>query len=1158
MVDAGTTPWGACNTCHNATATGYTYAAWATATTGHLSQTAPNCTVCHVSGLKVASGTSSCWDCHGSSATNGSPNGNAFPNYSGSHTKHAAGYKVMACSECHSNGGAGTQNHGSKAAVASTGIAFVNVTSTTKAFHFTATGKGVCSNAYCHSTVQSATGAAAGTFVNPTWGSKLACNGCHGNTAATLTTGTHAGHLNAPYTYACTDCHGTAGGAGNTTIHTNGAVNVDLTNRGGSAVSYTGDTIPGNAAFTGTCNTTTCHGQKSPVWGSTASSQTCTKCHGQANAFNNFSSSVVAPGGLGRDTGGNTASTSPRVGAHQQHLLGSSKMSNPIHCGECHTVHVTVGDPTHLNMTTARIDFGPMAKMNSNYVPNVTRVAGAVNCNNTYCHLGGFRASGAGVSQRGNVTFPTWSFNSSPLDNTTVTGTCTNKCHAMPPSSNGTAGIAGDIHANITTPVTIADIGSKCSSRNDGLAGGGCHPTIKSRNIATGNYTNMTSIFINQGALHVDGIVQGGTCTGCHAATQGNRRSITGQFTSARNSHHYQGPVASLNGTVCYQCHWEANADGSPNSTYHKSGTSGSPVALVVRNTVTTRPAAVSAATLQYYSSGGAAASTRGAIKKIDRQCLGCHDDTNKAIAPFPNDTNTTSAYSWEAMAVAKGGLAGAAQSIAIKFNDIATTPWGKLTGNYTNAKSGQTKAYSAHGNAANNARGWSTLAENAQGAAVANYPNTSGAVNVACYDCHNSHGSESTVPANAVTTSYSSSTGRGRGGILKTTVAGRGGYTVSYRPYTGGNVAQKNVYKTGAGLCFDCHNNATVGLVTSTGFSTPWGYQATFGGTAKIHGYNDNPYFGKTGGAFPKGQTYTYIGTGRPNNMGGHFGASSPLTTATNSNLKIGGLCTPCHDPHGVSPGILAANKQYAVPMLKETFVTSPYKQDAAAVTESHGGGRSVPSYTTAARAGYHIDQNTMQAIVAGAKPATAIKWNFATSANTLQTLTDTQFAGLCLKCHSKTSIGPNAGAAAGAWKSMGRIHNSVKGWAATSGSGNTGNTKHAYTCSKCHSTHNSNLPRLLVTNCLDVTHKGRVTTGGAVNFGPFATSGSRGNGGGQFPGGGARQADGGRSVAPGPWFFGVAGTAPGSQEKCHNTATAGGTTFNAASEQWNTKSIW
>jgi predicted CxxxxCH...CXXCH cytochrome family protein len=154
-----TTPATGCASCHNTTATGaYPVAAG----------TAPNCRACHTVGLLRTVATSSCYDCHGASATDGRPNGNFFPNYSGTHTKHVVN-QAMACTACHANGGTGSANHGSSNRIASTGIAFVHVTSTTRQFHFTpptTTGRGTCSNVACHGTA--------------TWGGTLGCVDCHG------------------------------------------------------------------------------------------------------------------------------------------------------------------------------------------------------------------------------------------------------------------------------------------------------------------------------------------------------------------------------------------------------------------------------------------------------------------------------------------------------------------------------------------------------------------------------------------------------------------------------------------------------------------------------------------------------------------------------------------------------------------------------------------------------------------------------------------------------------------------------------------------------------------------------------------------------------------------------------------------------------------
>jgi len=1014
--------------------------------------TAPSCRGCHTTGILRTVATSSCYDCHGATANNGMPNGNVFPNISGSHSAHIAMSYV--CTDCHVGGGAGAATHGSYSGVAK---ARADV--------------------------------------------KVAFNTAKAGTAAAWTYGTL------------------------------------------------------------TCGTSVCHGQKSPVWGTRPSTTLCTTCHGQASAAyaSNYSSALIAPGGSGRDTGGNTAATSPRVGSHQQHLTGAMKLSKPVHCGECHTVHVALNEGTHLNYTTATINFGPLAKV-AGHTPSATRSGGVITCSTVYCHEGQ-RPAGTGANQRGTIT-TTWAFNgTSILDNTTINGTCADKCHGMPPGRT----VSGDTHFGVAAPTTVSAL-STCSSLNNGSQGTGCHPTIKSRAAGITNFINLTSVFASQGTLHINGSVEGGTCTGCHAKTTGTARmAITGQFTSSKNSHHYQG-AAAVDGKVCYACHWEANSDGSINSAYHHSGTSNAVVELVVWGTNTTRPTTYAGNSVTYQS-GGATASTRAEIGKINTHCLGCHNDTNKSTATFTGDAGTPSKYSWEGLSTAAGGF-GAAQSIGAKYLSTTTTNWGKFAvANNVNNKQPQVKAFSAHGNADVNQRGWSTLVE-PWNSTVANYPNTSGSVEVVlCYDCHNSHGSNASAPANAVTSSYSSATGRNKGAILKTTEAGKGGYTVSYRSYTGGNPTTKNPYKTGAGICFDCHNNANVGNATSVGSATPWGYSATFNATQMIHGYNDNPYFGKAGGTFAKGVTYPYLAAGGLTvNRGGHLFASSAMTTTP--NFKIKGLCTPCHDPHGVSPGITAGDQQYAVPLLKGTFITSPYKQDAAPANtnEARGGGSEVPVQSVGSTPGYHIDQNTMQAASTG-KPATARYWAFGTSATTLQTYADTQFAGLCIKCHNKADINETAAATSTNWKSMKRIHNSVDGWASTGGA-NAGNVVHAYTCSKCHSSHNSNLPRLLVTNCLDAKHRGRVTTGGQTTKLQTITSGSRGAGLGRFAGGGAYGHTRNASTAtnPGPWFFGVRTTTVQvttanliTTTQCHERGTANnGWTTNGSGELWNTKSTW
>ncbi|HZV81869.1 MAG TPA: hypothetical protein VFF53_06835, partial [Geobacteraceae bacterium] len=77
-----------------------------------------------------------------------------------------------------------------------------------------------------------------------------------------------------------------------------------------------------------------------------------------------------------------------------------------------------------------------------------------------------------------------------------------------------------------------------------------------------------------------------------------------------------------------------------------------------------------------------------------------------------------------------------------------------------------------------------------------------------------------------------------------------------------------------------------------------------------------------------------------------------------------------------------------------------------------------------------------------------------------------------LCTNCHQKPALTDGTSKNQN-WKTVDRIHESVKGWGA--------NTEHSYSCSKCHQPHSSGLPRLMQTNCLDGKHRGNRSSGGS-----------------------------------------------------------------------------
>jgi hypothetical protein len=178
-------------------------------------------------------------------------------------------------------------------------------------------------------------------------------------------------------------------------------------------------------------------------------------------------------------------------------------------------------------------------------------------------------------------------------------------------------------------------------------------------------------------------------------------------------------------------------------------------------------------------------------------------------------------------------------------------------------------------------------------------------------------------------------------------------------------------------------------------------------------------------------------------------------------------------------------------------------------------------------------------------------------------------------MECHAKASLTNSTAGTAANWQTPGRVHQTVSGWAATTG-GNANNQLHAYTCAKCHAPHVSRLPRLLVTNCLDQRHFGQsvstsIASTGAATTTPGniiqSTLTSSALGAGRFPGGGSRYSNTpGSAQNSGGWWFqtnGAAGTTQPSVasygSNCHNTTNASGsTTYSPAQQKWNKKSQW
>jgi len=375
------------------------------------------------------------------------------------------------------------------------------------------------------------------------------------------------------------------------------------------------------------------------------------------------------------------------------------------------------------------------------------------------------------------------------------------------------------------------------------------------------------------------------SCLKCHD-------SILKQFQA--NSHHIQGVETS--DRHCYACHWEATADGKVNSNHHSKDKSVDLVVWINGKRPVDYIAGKTAVSFTPIAIGGK--DERNMVAGITVHCLSCHNDDSLKSVPFAGDPNSPAKYAWDR------------ESIASKYSSKKTTAWGKYSTAASNRKMQITKAFSAHGNAPINEGGWEAII-----GYDGDMPLTRGgssARNVECFDCHNSHGST----VSGVTASYPSFDKNSNGGIIKQTSSGQSGYKTDYQPSINSYSKSKNPFNSGAGLCFDCHETASPGV-------TPWGYNTTFGATKPIMGYKDTAGFadGLKGSSGKFGKK-----AGRGEISSSHLKAGTPLQYE--AEVQINGLCTPCHDPHGISR-TLGDKMAYAVPLLKGSWLTSPYKED-------------------------------------------------------------------------------------------------------------------------------------------------------------------------------------------------------------------------------------
>lgn len=1079
-------------------------------------------TSCHANVYGTGSTTTPVWgstgagcsSCHSIAIAATGPN-------TGSHAKH----NVTDCSQCHAgatnNTTAPTLNH-ADGNIDVTGGYPANVTK-----HAAGSYTGTCSATSCH---DNGKGVPAAT---PIWGTAApACSACH---SAAPTTNSHTKHLSGlsnmfKANAVCGDCHGTAvqGGPANAD-HLDG--NIDVYDATGGDLGYPQNKAKGSAFAN--CSTSYCHsnGPKanfaSATWGSTSTgcsfchgfppatsmhagqtATTCINCHTHVNATGTGFTDPSKHGNGTIEGGdcigchsipqGNRAAVAGQFSGNSHHIQGVA-LTN-AHCYQCHweansdgSMTAYHGGPSAPGSLVDLVIYGAGTRPTT-YTVGTTAVeykAGSGSTTNTTSSpiavvnaWAKLTTSGSGSSRTASFTASSgtkgnrmvligigWEHSqSSGCNPSSITGTYGGKTITTINEANTSNNMVGQWMGYVNE----AAIASK-SNNTITLTFSGCTPD-RAPTISAATYEG-----VDQSSAPVSVIASG---TSGSSFSWSNLAVVKDGYAMYNLT---ADGVSSFTPATGYTERYDASTSNFRMTAGDKAITAdGTESRTVTGNTSSSRWALV-AVSIKPVLVITTVDTTRAEMLKINRHCLGCHSAKNDAATPF-GDGKTPKQYAWDST------------SIDARYSQTGTTPWGKYSGANVSPKNTQTKAYSAHGNTAANARGWNTSET---------WPNTSDAVNVLCYDCHNSHGS-SAGSATAKTTSYITATTNG--GLLKDTTSGQGGYTMSYKPAAGGSAADHNTYNPGAGLCFDCH-------MTETSGTKPWGYKDTFKASQIIMGYNDTAYFG-TGTNGPQ-QRYPYKASAGQN-KGGHFGASASLATPVNGT--IGGLCTPCHDPHGVSM-TLGTNQQYGVPLLKGSWMTSPYKEDAAPsgfISVGGSGGEGRGGTDRASAPGYKIDQNTFGS-----------SWTTGTAGKITQT--DAQFAGLCMNCHAKTAINPTTTGSSSNWKTVDRIHNTVKGWGGAGA--NASNAVHAFTCSKCHAPHNSALPRLMATNCLDYSHRGQVASGGAPN--KASGRGEDGSGGGGFPAGGT----------------GNGGSLGFGSRSCHDNTNSSGWPEN---QRWNTKTLW
>lgn len=442
----------------------------------------------------------------------------------------------------------------------------------------------VCSNVYCHSN-------GAGTRVNsPAWGTTASgCTVCHGTPP---TTGAHNAHwtsitgLTSPTD--CGICH--LGGGTGSFHHADGHIDVYFdpayNERNLTATYNTG---------TKTCSNVRCHGGiTTPAWNSatgayrqtvsgasfTSENKTWLKCEMCHNVDN------IASGNETNITRWNTA----RSGKHYAHAVTQLAAMKQ---------YSGVVDGVNYGRKRLRVSVCYVCHNNAHYNTTVLD----------------YRWTKAAISDYHFSTNPGGTGN-------TIGGSAARDGGTVGPnifdlySDNSTTAVA----LNTSPTQNVYYMAASANYQSGSCANTACHGS------GVWSYTATLD------------------CTTCHSKTlSGRTANVVAEFNMA--SHHVQG--VTVNSQHCYRCHWEADNNAGTivkNSTYHGDNKS---QLVIYDSTNNARPTTANSATLVVFNRATSATSLRA-----NAHCLSCHNEGGKGKAIFPGDTRTTNQYAWDGSSI--------------------------------------------------------------------------------------------------------------------------------------------------------------------------------------------------------------------------------------------------------------------------------------------------------------------------------------------------------------------------------------------------------------------------------------------------------------------------------------------------------------------------